>query len=77
MALDYREVGALFAGNQPSPRDLAWMKKLIALRKQSKALRRGDFTEIATPESVYAFVRSHGSGHGAGDAQHIRGAVGT
>jgi alpha-amylase len=56
----YRAVGALFAGDQPSPVDLARVKKLIALRKRSNALRRGDFTEIATPEPVYAFVRSHG-----------------
>ena len=27
-AQDYREVGALFAGNQPNPVDLAWVKKL-------------------------------------------------
>jgi hypothetical protein len=61
VALDYREVGGLFVGGGPSPRDLAWVKTLIALRKRSTALRRGDFTEIAIPEPVYAFVRSHGS----------------
>jgi alpha-amylase len=58
--LDYREVGALFARGGPGRRDLAWAEKLIGLRKQSAALRRGDFTEIATPAPVYAFVRSHG-----------------
>ena len=61
VALDYREVGGLFVGSGPSPRDLAWVKTLIALRKRTVALRRGDFTEIATRGPVYAFVRSHGS----------------
>jgi alpha-amylase len=60
VALDYREVGALFAAGQPSPRDLTWAQKLIALRRRTAALRQGDFTEIATPEPVFAFLRSHG-----------------
>jgi glycosidase len=60
VALDYREVGALFATGPPSPRDLTWAQGLIALRKRTAALRRGDFTKIATPEPVFAFLRSHG-----------------
>jgi Alpha amylase, catalytic domain len=60
-ALDYREVGGLFVGGGPSPRDLAWVKTLIALRKRSAALRRGVFTEIAMPGSVYAFLQSYGT----------------
>ena len=60
VGLDYRDVGALFAGGGPSRRDFAWMEKLIALRRRTPVLRRGNFTEIATSGSVYAFVRSLG-----------------
>jgi hypothetical protein len=61
VALDYHEVGALFTGGGSNPRDLAWVQKLIALRRRTEALRRGDFTEIAAPGAVFGFARSLGA----------------
>lgn len=60
VALAYREVGTLFDRGGPSRRDLEWARRLIAVRKHSTALRRGDFAEVGTAGDVYAFVRTHG-----------------
>jgi alpha-amylase len=61
VALAYREVGTLFDRGGPSRDDLDRAERLIAVRKHSAALRRGDFAEVGTAGAVYAFVRSHAS----------------
>ncbi len=38
-----------------------WIKSLIALRKRSSALRRGDFKQLYAEDGVYAFSRILGS----------------
>jgi len=60
VALAYREVGALFDRRGPSRRALDRTRKLIAVRKQSAALRRGEFAEVGRAGRVYAFIRTQG-----------------
>lgn len=61
VATAYREVGALFERGGASNHDLDRARRLIAVRRQSAALRRGDFAEISAAGAVYAFMRTHGN----------------
>jgi neopullulanase len=38
----------------------AWVKTLIAIRKQSACLRRGDYTQVLAEDGKFAFVRQLG-----------------
>jgi alpha-amylase len=59
VGLSYRAPGALFAGSNSNPEFLAYIKRLIALRKQQPALRQGDYRQIQAQDSVCAFLRTH------------------
>ena len=55
-----REVGGLFQPGHRDPAFLAYVKRLIALRKEQEALRRGDFLEAYNVNPLYAFLRIRG-----------------
>ena len=55
-----RDVGALFDPERQNPAFLAYVKDLIALRKEQEALRRGDFLEVYKVDPHYAFLRIRG-----------------
>jgi cyclomaltodextrinase len=59
-AFSYRATGALFAGSNPNPEIFEYIKRLIALRKQEPALRRGDYQQIQAQDSVCAYLRTQG-----------------
>jgi alpha-amylase len=61
LATAYREVGTLFDGGGPNSHDLDRARRVIAVRRHSAALRRGDFAEVGAAGAVYAFVRADGS----------------
>jgi glycosidase len=54
------EVGAAFPADRQDSLFLKDVKALIALRKREPALRRGNFDEVFSRDSVYAFLRAFG-----------------
>ena len=59
-AVSYRTPGALFEGSNSNRAMLDYTRRLIAIRKQEPALRRGDYQQIETPDPVCAFLRADG-----------------
>ena len=60
MALAYDDVGGLFDPSRQNPRFFKYVQTLIALRKKNRALRSGEFREVQSHESIYAFLRTAG-----------------
>jgi alpha-amylase len=60
-ALDYRETGALFTDREGGdPETLAWTRRLCALRREHRALRRGRYVEVKLAPPLFGFFREDG-----------------
>lgn len=60
LGIAFDEVGGAFPQGRDESPFLKDVKALIALRKNEPTLRRGDFTEVYSRDSVYAFLRTLG-----------------
>ncbi|MFO0909992.1 MAG: alpha-amylase family glycosyl hydrolase [Isosphaeraceae bacterium] len=59
-ALTDREVGVLFREPPANPEFERFVRRLIALRRRTPALRRGAFERIVSEETLFAFTRTLG-----------------
>lgn len=57
-ALVYSDVGGLFAPENQNPEFRSYVKRLIAVRKQEAALRRGLYQEVFRQTRVIAYTRT-------------------
>ena len=57
---NYKEINCAAQENDPDS-ILSYYKELIALRRESKALRGGEFTALETGKQVFAYRRTRGS----------------
>ncbi len=60
LGIAFQEVRAAIPENRKESAFLNDVKALIALRKNEPTLRRGDFSEVFSRDSVYAFLRISG-----------------
>ena len=60
LGIAYHEVGAAFPADRQDSSFLKDVRALIALRKRELAVRRGNFVEIFSRDSIYAFLRTLG-----------------
>ena len=60
LGIAFRDVGGAFPSDRRNSPFLKGVKALIALRKREPTLRRGNFAEVFSHDSIYAFLRSSG-----------------